>query len=163
MDFTDEKDYIMRIIKEMVRVLFSLVFGKKYVSVEIEKENKITLSQFDLKEVIRQTIFSVSDNENNKLMTGELLSIENNKMTVTSLDGHRISVRNIELQESYPKMEVIVPGKTLSEVSKILPGEPKDTINLYLTDKHILFEFGETKVVSRLLAVSNTHLRAHET
>ena len=38
-------------------------------------------------------------------MTGELLSIENNKMTVTSLDGHRISVRNIELQESYPKME----------------------------------------------------------
>ena len=105
---------------------------------EIEKENKITLSQFDLKEVIRQTIFSVSDNENNK-------------MTVTSLDGNRISVRNIELQESYPKMEVIVPGKTLSEVSKILPGEAKDTINLYLTDKHILFEFGETKVVSRLL------------
>ena len=65
---------------------------------EIEKENKITLSQFDLKEVIRQTIFSVSDNENNKLMTGELLSFENNKLTVTSLDGHRISVRNIELQ-----------------------------------------------------------------
>ena len=124
--------------------------GKTHLP-EIEKENKITLSQFDLKEVIRQTIFSVSDNENNKLMTGELLSIENNKMTVTSLDGHRISVRNIELQESYPKMEVIVPGKTLSEVSKILPGEAKDTINLYLTDKHILFEFGETKVVSRLL------------
>ena len=116
----------------------------------MKKKTKL-LSQFDLKEVIRQTIFSVSDNENNKLMTGELLSIENNKMTVTSLDGHRISVRNIELQESYPKMEVIVPGKTLSEVSKILPGEAKDTINLYLTDKHILFEFGETKVVSRLL------------
>ena len=80
MDFTDEKDYIMRIIKEMVRVLFSLVFGKKYVSVEIEKENKITLSQFDLKEVIRQTIFSISDNENNKLMTDEQLRIENNTL-----------------------------------------------------------------------------------
>lgn len=50
-----------------------------------------------------------------------------------------------------PKMEVIVPGINLSEVSKILPGEAKDTINLYLTDKHILFEFGKTKVVSRLL------------
>ena len=33
----------------------------------------------------------------------------------------------LNLQESYPKMEVIVPGKTLSEVSKILPGEAKDT------------------------------------
>ena len=39
MNFTDEKDYIMRMIKEMVRVLFSLMFGKKYVSVELEKEN----------------------------------------------------------------------------------------------------------------------------
>ena len=49
MDFTDEKDYIMRIIKEMVRVLFSLVFGKKYVSVEIEKENKYEVSRACLK------------------------------------------------------------------------------------------------------------------
>lgn len=118
---------------------------------EIEKENKITLSQFDLKEVVRQTIFSVSDNENNKLMTGELLQIKKNQLTVTSLDGHRISVRKIELKEEYPETEVIVPGKTLSEVSKILPGEADDLIHLYLTDKHILFEFEETKVVSRLL------------
>ena len=118
---------------------------------EITKENKITISQYDLKEIIRQTIFSVSDNENNKLMTGELLSIDNNQLTITSLDGHRISVRTIELTESYPKTEVIIPGKTLSEISKILPGEAKDFVNLYLTDKHILFEFDETLVVSRLL------------
>lgn len=118
---------------------------------QIEKDNRITLSQFDLKEVIRQTIFSVSDNENNKLMTGELLSIEDNMLTVTSLDGHRISVRKMELSESYPKMEVIIPGKTLSEISKILPGEAKDTVILYLTDKHVLFEFENTRVVSRLL------------
>lgn len=118
---------------------------------EITKENKITISQYDLKEIIRQTIFSVSDNENNKLMTGELLSIENNKLTITSLDGHRISVRKIELTDNYPKTEVIIPGKTLSEISKILPGEAKDFVNLYLTDKHILFEFDETLVVSRLL------------
>ena len=52
MYFTDEKDYIMRMIKEMVRVLFSLMFGKKYVSVELEKENKYEVSgkvtNFDL-------------------------------------------------------------------------------------------------------------------
>ena len=49
MYFTDEKDYIMRMIKEMVRVLFSLVFGKKYVSVELEKENKYEVSGKKLK------------------------------------------------------------------------------------------------------------------
>lgn len=117
----------------------------------IERENKISVSQYDLKEVIRQTIFSISDNENNKLMTGELLQIKDNKMNVTSLDGHRISVRKIELNENYPETEVIIPGKTLAEVSKILPGEAKDFVNMYLTDKHILFEFEKTMVVSRLL------------
>ena len=40
MDFNDEKDYIMRIIKEMVRVLFSLMLGKQYKSVELPEENK---------------------------------------------------------------------------------------------------------------------------
>ena len=118
---------------------------------EISRENKITVSQYDLKEVIRQTIFSVSDNENNKLMTGELLNIKDNMLTITSLDGHRISVRKIELSDSYEETEIIVPGKTLQEISKILPGEAKDSVNLYITDKHILFEFENTLVVSRLL------------
>lgn len=44
MNYEDEKDYIMRIIKEMVRVLFSLIFGKQYVSLELEKENKFAVA-----------------------------------------------------------------------------------------------------------------------
>ncbi|MDO4481084.1 MAG: DNA polymerase III subunit beta [Erysipelotrichaceae bacterium] len=118
---------------------------------QIERTNPITISQFDLKEVINKTIFSVSDNENNKLMTGELLSIKNDTFTLTSLDGHRISVRNVKLANEYEDMEVIVPGKTLSDVSKILSGDAKEFVNLYITEKHVLFEFGQTLVVSRLL------------
>ena len=118
---------------------------------EITKENKITISQYDLKEIIRQTIFSVSDNENNKLMTGELLSIENNKLTITSLDGHRISIRKIALKKAYDPLKVVVPGKTLMEVSKILSGEVDSEVNLYFTNNHIVFEFDQTVVVSRLI------------
>jgi DNA polymerase-3 subunit beta len=47
--------------------------------------------------VIRQTIFSIADNDNNKLMTGELFEINENQLKVVSLDGHRISIRSIEL------------------------------------------------------------------
>ena len=36
----------------------------------VEKEESIVISQFSLKEMVRQTIFSISDNDNNKLMTG---------------------------------------------------------------------------------------------
>lgn len=118
---------------------------------EINKETRITVSQFDFKEIIRQTIFSISNNENNRLMTGELLKIYDNKMSITSLDGHRISIRTIELANSFFPVEVIVPGKTMSEISKILPGDSKDNVDIYITERHILFEFGHTRVVSRLL------------
>lgn len=64
----------------------------------IEKDACIRVSQFTLKEIIRQTIFSIAVNENNKLMTGELFQIENNFLRVISLDGDRISIRRILLR-----------------------------------------------------------------
>lgn len=118
---------------------------------EIEKSNPVIISQFSMKEIIRQTIFSISDNDSNKLMTGELFEINNSELRVTSLDGHRISIRKIELKDSYSPIKVVVPGKTLSEVSKILSGGVDDEVMLYFTDRHIVFEFDQTTVVSRLI------------
>lgn len=118
---------------------------------EIEKTNYVSLSQFSLKEIIRQTIFSIADNESNKLMTGELFEIKGNEFKVVSLDGHRISIRKIQLKEEYNPIKAVVPGKTLNEVSKILSGGTEDYVNLFFTDRHILFEFDQTVVVSRLI------------
>ena len=117
----------------------------------IEKNEGIELSQFTLKEVIRQTIFSIAANENNKLMTGELFEIKNNILKVVSLDGHRIAIRKIELKDSYSDKKVVVPGKTLNEISKILSGEVEDIVQIFFTNNHIVFEFDDTVVVSRLI------------
>ncbi len=117
----------------------------------IEKNDPIAISQFTLKEVIRQTIFSIADNDNNRLMTGELFEINDNQLKVVSLDGHRISIRNIELKDHYDHKKVVVPGKTLSEISKILPGSVDEDVTIYITDNHIIFEFMNTTVVSRLI------------
>ena len=117
----------------------------------VEKKEVIKLSQFTLKEIIRQTIFSIADNDSNKLMTGELFQIENNMLKVVSLDGHRISIRKTELKESYDSKKVVVPGKTLIEVSKILSGEVDSEVNISFTNNHIVFEFDNTVVVSRLI------------
>mgnify|MGYP005933493867 FL=1 len=67
----------------------------------IEKEESLTISQFTLKEMIRQTIFSIASNETNKLMTGELFEIKNNYLKIVSLDGHRIAIRRMELKKDY--------------------------------------------------------------
>lgn len=117
----------------------------------VEKSDPVTISQFTLKEVIRQTIFSIAANENNKMMTGELFEINGNTLRVVSLDGHRISIRKIELKESYSPNKVVVPGKTLIEVSKILSGETEDEVSIFFTKNHIVFEFDNTVVVSRLI------------
>ena len=117
----------------------------------IERIDSIVISQFTLKEVVRQTIFSISDNDNNKLMTGELFEINGDTLKVVSLDGHRISIRKIELKDNYPARKVVVPGKTLNEVSKILSGDADKDVSIFFTGKHIVFEFDNTTVVSRLI------------
>ena len=117
----------------------------------VEKNESITLTQFTLKEVIRQTIFSIAANENNKMMTGELFEVNGSLLKVVSLDGHRISIRKVELKENFGNIKVVVPGKTLTEVSKILSGETDDDVRIFFTTNHIVFEFEETIVVSRLI------------
>ncbi len=118
---------------------------------DTEKNETVSITQFTLKEVIRQTIFSIADNDTNKLMTGELFEINENKLKVVSLDGHRISIRNIELKNNYENKKVIVPGKALQEISKILPGAADQYVDIYLSKNHIVFEFEKTTVVSRLI------------
>ena len=118
---------------------------------EVEKINPVTISQFKLKDIIRQTIFSISDNEANKMMSGELFDINGNELKVVSLDGHRISIRKIEMKNSYDPIKVVIPGKTLSEISKILSGGDEENVNIYITDKHVIFEFDNTVVLSRVI------------
>lgn len=148
---TDNK-YQASIICEKAQFSISGKEGDDYPYLPyVEKDNFISISQFTLKEVIKQTIFSIAQNENNRMMTGELFEIKDNILKVVSLDGHRISIRKIELKESYDHKKVVVPGKTLIEISKILSGETEDMVNIYFTRNHILFEFDNTIAVSRLI------------
>jgi len=120
---------------------------------QIERSDSILLSQFTLKEVIRQTIFSIADNFTNKILTGELFEIQDNILKVVSSDGLRISLRKIELKNSYTSKKVIVPGKTLNEISKILSGDADKDVSIsrliegdYLKIDNILSADYETKV-----------------
>ncbi|MCF0122305.1 MAG: DNA polymerase III subunit beta [Lachnospiraceae bacterium] len=126
-------------------------YEENFPYLPIKKNDCFTISQFTLKEIIRQTIFSIAANENNKLMTGELFEIKNNILKVVSLDGHRCSICKIKLLKNYPDQKVVVPGKTLNEISKILSGEVNDHVSIFLSDNHIIFEFDQTIVISRLI------------
>lgn len=153
-DITIETDSNYKTLITCEKAKFTII-GKSgedfsYLPV-IERNDQVIISQFTLKEVVRQTIFSIADNDTNKLMGGELFEIKGNVLKVVSLDGHRISMRKIELKNTYNDKKVIVPGKTLNEISKIIPGDADKDIIISFTDRHIVFEFDDTVVVSRLI------------
>ena len=118
---------------------------------DAESIGHFTISEFTLKEMIRQTIFSIAVNDAASIMKGELFYVSDNLLKAVSLDSHRISIRNEVLNNSYPKASVIVPGKTLNEISRILSGNVEDMVDVSFDKKFIKFYFKGTIVISRLI------------
>ena len=114
MYFTDEKDYIMRMIKEMVRVLFSLMFGKKYVSVELEKENKYEVSGKNLK-IFLNMIDLGQINEAENILLDSIDYTNKNEVMAVALFYQYLSEKDNKFLENnnYTKEEVLSGFKQL--------------------------------------------------
>ena len=114
MNFTDEKDYIMRMIKEMVRVLFSLAFGKKYVSVELEKENKYEVSGKNLK-IFLNMIDLGPINEAENILLDSIDYTNKNEVMAVALFYQYLSEKDNQFLENnnYTKEEVLSGFKQL--------------------------------------------------
>jgi len=118
---------------------------------QITKNRPLILSQSVLREMIHQTIFSIAIEEIRPILTGELIEIKDNCLNIVSVDGYRVAILETALKDGFEDVAVVVPGKTLSEIQKILSTDEKDEVAIYFTDKHILFELNASIIVSRLL------------
>ena len=118
---------------------------------KIDRDAFISLSQFSLKDVIRQTEFSTAISDINRMMGGELIDVKNNVAKFVTLDGHRMSIRNIELMGDFEDQKCVVPIKSLQEVMRIIDSDTQKNVNIYFSKDHILFEFDRTLVLSRIL------------
>ena len=114
MYFTDEKDYIMRMIKEMVRILFSLIYGTKYVSVELEKENKYEVSGKNLKSFL-DMIDSGQINEAENILLDNIDYANNDEVMAAALFYQYLSEKDSEflINNNYTKEEVLSGFKQL--------------------------------------------------
>jgi len=116
----------------------------------VEEENTYTLEQDLLRNMIRQTTFATSQDETRPILTGALIEINNNTLSIVAIDGYRLALRKAYIDTSiYNK--AVVPGKTLNEINRIFGNESDGKVNISFTDKHILFTIEGTKIVSRLL------------
>ena len=110
---------------------------------------RMTISQPLLKSMIRQTLFAVADTDNKPVHTGSLFELSGGQLRVVSVDGYRLAMRT-EPVTSQEELRFVVPGKTLSELLKLLKDDEEE-MEFFVGRRHIIFRIGNYTVISSLL------------
>ncbi len=110
----------------------------------------IIINSQKLKNFIRQTSFAAGVNENRMVLTGVCLEIENNKLQMTATDSYRLAKKTSLEDSEYPKTKIIIPSKSIEELSKILEDENED-VKMYFANNRALFEYKNISFVTRLI------------
>lgn len=116
---------------------------------DIDSNNSLDFPQNILKNMIKGTSFAIAQDEARPILQGILFQIKEKQLHLVALDGYRLAIRS-EYVDNESEMEVVIPGKTLNEVSKILE-DTDELVSIHFTTNHILFDLGSTKIISRLL------------
>ncbi len=151
-EITVDETNLTKIVAEKSEFNIPGQAGSEFIHLpQITRSYSISIPQTVLKDMIQQTIFSIAVKEIKPVLTGELLELKDNRLGLVSVDGYRVSIRNTVFDDTYENTSVVVPGKTLSEISKILTSDEADMVTIYFSEKHVLFELEGSIVVSRLL------------
>ena len=117
---------------------------------KINIENVVEIEQTVLKNMIRKTIFAVSQEENRPIFTGCLFEIIDNKLNVVAVDGYRLAIKNCNINMRTNNFNSVIPGKTLNEINKIM-ADSFDMVKVGISKNQALFEMENCKIVTRLL------------
>lgn len=121
---------------------------------QIEEHETISISADLLKFMIRQTVFAVSTSETRPILTGVNWKIENNELTCIATDSHRLALRSAKIDSNNLsnafKASVVIPGKSLNELSKILD-DSNEKVEIVLTEQQALFKTKHILFFTRLL------------
>ena len=116
----------------------------------IEESSPIEIQQKLFSDMIHQSVFAVAVDEARPILTGALLEVNERDVHMVCLDGYRLAFRRGQMTHSQSPCKSVIPGKSLSEVSKVLQ-EPEGTVSITFSDRHVLFDLGYTRVISRVL------------
>ncbi|MBQ7794367.1 MAG: DNA polymerase III subunit beta [Clostridia bacterium] len=124
----------------------------EYPSVpEVSEVYRLSMKQGVLKDMIKKTIFAVSQNEAKRpILTGALFEIETGVLSVVATDSYRLALVKEVVDASLEPKSFVIPGATLREVLKVLK-DGEENVDLIVSDRYVMFNFGEFKITARLL------------
>ncbi|WP_105986397.1 DNA polymerase III subunit beta [Staphylococcus chromogenes] len=117
---------------------------------KVSSDDALQLPIKVLKNIIAQTNFAVSTSETRPVLTGVNWLIQENELICTATDSHRLAVRKLKLEEEIEDKNVIIPGKALAELNKIMT-ENEEHIDIFFASNQVLFRVGHINFISRLL------------
>lgn len=105
----------------------------------------------ELKSMIKQTIFAISENDEKPVNTGTLFDLKGNELNLVSVDGYRLAKRTefLKNRTSQKSLHFVVPGRTLNEILKLINDD--SFIKVSVGKKHIMFKVNNYCIISRLL------------
>lgn len=113
----------------------------------------IQLNVTDIKEMIRQVVFSASTDEARPILTGVLVKVQDNQIVMASADGFRLSVRKAMLSSPVSRpISVVIPARALSELARIM-GESDQSLLMVMPPGRgqVIFRTRDVELVSQLI------------
>ena len=116
---------------------------------EVNEEDLYNIPQDLLKNMIKQTVFAISQDQTKPILMGELLEIVDGDISLVAIDGYRLAVRSCKIDNITNNAKVIIPGKALNDVNSLLSSE--EDVKVGFDEKNAIFIINDTKIITRLL------------
>ncbi|MGI6315149.1 MAG: DNA polymerase III subunit beta [Christensenellales bacterium] len=147
----ERKDTRMYISAPGSRIMLSCREEDTYPLLPSERaQSPVILKQQVFRDMVRQTAFAASMDLSRPILTGVYLHVKDQKLTMVSLDGFRLALRETELGDAYKELSAVVPASAMTELSRIA-GSDEENIDLTFTPQHLIADMGETRFSTRLL------------
>jgi len=140
---------VVKIANNRTTFKLNSIRSEEYQDIDFsENGTEIKIKKNDFVDSINQVIFAASVKENPAILTTINFNGEAGILTLTATDGARLATKklNVDIQERFA---INIPSKALAEVLKSITDE--DTINLFISDKKVLFVLKDSLIVSRLI------------
>lgn len=144
-------DNMLRIEADRSDITLNMMDIDDYPELEFsEKVKSVKINVRTLKTIIRQTAFATSSIENRPILTGVNFKIDGKSLKAIATDSYRLSQKEIELDANYEPLNIIIPGRSLDELIKILDNN-NEVVELHFDHSKILFKYNNLLFQSRLL------------
>ena len=132
------------------RMSISGLDALEYPDLPEVKGDSFSMSEGRLRGMISGTLFATAVDESRPILTGCLMEMTTESVTMVALDGFRLALRRESLHGPEHNLQCVLPGKVMGELSRIL-SDSEEEIEIVAGGSHVLFAMGKTRIIARTL------------